>query len=137
MDLTTGFGKIDDRERDTGVAVAGGARPVNQCVLTVCVDDEDALPFFMECGAEMHGNRALADATFLLSDCNDFCGQFPLLFLVVGILQDDIYISMKLSLNHYDVGRSAEVYAHKGTARLGSDGIVIVLPNGSARTGDR
>jgi hypothetical protein len=55
----------------------------------------------MECRAEMHGNRAFADATFLLSDCNDFRGQFPLLFLVVGILQDDIYISMKLSFTNY------------------------------------
>jgi hypothetical protein len=49
----------------------------------------------------MHGNRAFADATFLLSDCNDFRGQFSLLFLVVGILQDDIYISMKLSFTNY------------------------------------
>ena len=53
---------------------------MNQRVLTVCVDDEDALPFFMERGAEVHGNRAFADATFLLSDCNDFRGQFSLLF---------------------------------------------------------
>lgn len=53
---------------------------MDERVLAICVDDEDALPFFMECRAEVHGDGALTDTALLLSDRNDFGCQFALLF---------------------------------------------------------
>ncbi|KGS16691.1 hypothetical protein X989_5798 [Burkholderia pseudomallei MSHR4378] len=80
VDLAAGFGKVHDRKRDAGLAIGGGAGPVNEGVLAVGVNDQDAPPFFVECGAEVHRNGALADTALLLSDCNDFSCQFSLLF---------------------------------------------------------
>lgn len=74
MDLVVGFGKVDDWKWDVVVVVVGCVWLVNECVLMVCVDDEDVFFFFMECGVEMYGNCVFVDVIFLLSDCNDFCG---------------------------------------------------------------
>ena len=67
---------------------------MDQGVLSIRIDDENPLALFVECGAEMHRNRALSDAAFLLCHCDDFsCQASPLSFLdAAEFYLDVIYV---------------------------------------------
>jgi hypothetical protein len=49
---------------------------MDQRVLTIGIDHENPLPFFVEGRAEVHGDRALPDSALLLSYRDDFRCQF-------------------------------------------------------------
>src|SRR5690349_19559037 len=81
MNLRACFGEVDDRERDAGLAIGRCACPMDDRVLAMSVDDEDALAPFMKSSAEVHRNGALTDPALLLCHSDDFCRQVHLLFL--------------------------------------------------------
>jgi hypothetical protein len=64
----------------------------------------------------VHGNRAFADAPFLLSDCNDFRGQFSLLFWSLEFYRTifEFQRNCRSVTTHWPFGLS--VYAHKRTS---------------------
>ncbi len=52
-----------------------------ESVLTIGIDNQDALTFFVEGGTQMHRDRAFPDTALLLRDRDDFgCQFFTLLF---------------------------------------------------------
>ncbi|MCG5075511.1 hypothetical protein L5014_19410 [Paraburkholderia sp. RG36] len=56
---------------------------MNQRVLAVGIDHEYTLSLFVECCAEMHRDRALADPALLLRDCDYLCCQLGFSFLLI------------------------------------------------------
>lgn len=86
---------------------------MDQGILAVGIDNQNAPSFFMEGGAEMHGDSALAYTTFLLSDRYDFRRQFHLLPMRIGELYIDLFILECLLQKSPTLCRLAQVYAHK------------------------
>jgi hypothetical protein len=86
---------------------------MDQGVLAVRVDNENAFAFFVKGGTEMHRDCAFSDPAFLLRYRDDFrCQISPPLLDANGFYLDEFLFQM-ICINEIEISRSAEVYAHK------------------------